>query len=79
MNLGRLSEFAIGVVIAAALAGNLGTLTRWVERQTAELLWSSRSSTWGSPRFWPEQDLKSNKANNLRERRSVIAKKSQSN
>ena len=55
MNLGKLSDFAIAVVITAAIAGNLDTLNRWVQVATAKVLWESRASAWGSPRFWPEQ------------------------
>jgi hypothetical protein len=54
MGLDKLSAFAASVVISAALAGNLQSFNRWVHLQTAKLLWESRSSAWGSPRFWPE-------------------------
>ncbi|MGE3975380.1 MAG: hypothetical protein AB7F59_12725 [Bdellovibrionales bacterium] len=52
MNLDKLTDFAIGVVIAAALSGNLPEFTKWVQIQTAKVLWASRSSTWGSPLFF---------------------------
>ncbi len=64
MNLGKLGDFAIAVVIAAAIAGNLDTLNRWVQVATAKVLWESRASAWGSPRFWPENKLKYNRINN---------------
>lgn len=54
MNLDKLTDFAIGVVIAAALSGNLPEFTKWVQIQTAKILWQSRSSNWGSPLFFKE-------------------------
>ncbi len=56
MNLDRIGQFAAGVIIAAALAGNLDRLNRWVYVATAKLLYESRTSTWGSPIFWPENE-----------------------
>ena len=60
MNFGPIIKFATGIVIAAAIAGNLDTLNRWVYVATAKLIWESRTATWGSP-HWPEHQLKSNK------------------
>lgn len=54
MNLDKLTSFAISVVLAAALAGNLDTLTRWVAVAQAKLLFESRTETWGSPTFFKE-------------------------
>lgn len=54
LNLSRLADFAIMVVIASAIAGNLNSFNRWVHKHTIELLWASRTATWGSPHFWPE-------------------------
>ena len=56
MSLDKISSFAITVVIMAAMAGNLDRLNRWVQVATAKVLWESRSSAWGSPRFWPERN-----------------------
>ena len=58
MNLDKLGQFAVGVVIAAAIAGNLDNLNRWVYVATAKLLYESRTSTWGSPIFWPENETR---------------------
>lgn len=58
MNLDKLTDFAIGIVIAAALSGNLPTFTKWVQIQTAKVLWESRSSTWGSPLFFEKSKNK---------------------
>ncbi len=60
MNFEPIIKFATGVVVAAAIAGNLDTLNRWVYVATAKLLWESRTATWGSP-HWPEYQFKSNK------------------
>lgn len=49
MSLDKLMDFAITVVILAALAGNLDSLTKWVHLQHAKLLYESRTSTWGTP------------------------------
>ena len=54
MNLDKLGQFAATVVIAAAVAGHLDLLNHWVQIATAKLVWESRTSTWGSPRFFPE-------------------------
>lgn len=54
MNLDKLGQFAATVVIAAAVAGHLDSLNRWVQIATAKLVWESRTSTWGSPIFLPE-------------------------
>ncbi len=60
MNFEPIIKFATGVVVAAAIAGNLDILNRWVYVATAKLLWESRTATWGSP-HWPEYQFKSNK------------------
>lgn len=60
MNFEPIVKFATGIVIAAAIAGNLDSLNRWVYAATAKLLWESRTATWGSP-HWPEHHFKSNK------------------
>lgn len=62
MNLDRISSFAITVVIMASMAGNLDRLNYWVQVATAKVLWESRASAWGSPQFWPEQDIKKHKS-----------------
>lgn len=52
MNFDKLTDFAITVVLTAALLGNLDSLTKWVYVQRAKLLYESRTSSWGSPRVW---------------------------
>lgn len=46
------SDFAITIVLAAALAGNLDKFTKWVYLARAKLLYESRTETWGSPDFF---------------------------
>ena len=54
MGFDKIGQLAVTVVIAAAIAGHLDSLNRWVQVATAKLVWESRTSTWGSPIFWPE-------------------------
>lgn len=61
MSLDKISSFAITVVIMAAIAGNLDRLNHWVQLATAKVLWESRASAWGSPRLWPDQNIKNYK------------------
>ncbi len=61
MNFEPIIKFATGVVFAAAIAGNLDTLNRWVYVATAKLLWESRTATWGSPHWHEHQFTKTQK------------------
>ncbi len=61
MNFEPIIKYATGVVIAAAIGGNLNTLNRWVYVATARLLWESRTETWGSP-HWRVNPIKTNGA-----------------
>lgn len=49
MNLEKLFEWVVVIVMGFALMGNLDTLTRWVYRAQAKLVYESRASNWGSP------------------------------
>ena len=42
------------IVIGAAAIGKLDTLQKWVWKSQAQLLYQSRSSTWGSPNVFRE-------------------------
>lgn len=53
MNLDKLLAWATGVVIAFAVTGQIETLQKWVWMAQAKVLYESRSSNWGSPRFFP--------------------------
>lgn len=52
MNLDKLFAWVIGVVVAFACAGKLDTLQAWIWRAQAKVIYESRTSTWGSPRFF---------------------------
>ena len=58
MNFDKLTDFAITMVLAAALAGNLDSFTKWVYVARAKLLYESRTETWGSPDFFARQSAK---------------------
>ncbi len=71
MSLDKISSFAITVVIIAAVAGNIDRLQNWVQVATAKVLWESRSSAWGSPRFWPDRDIKKSKTEKTKPKMEV--------
>lgn len=52
MSFDKLTDFAITIVLAAALAGNLDSFTKWVYLARAKLLYESRTENWGSPNFF---------------------------
>jgi hypothetical protein len=54
VGLDKLASFALTVVIMAAIAGNLDRLNLWVQSAMQKVLWESRASAWGSPKFFPE-------------------------
>lgn len=58
MNFDKIIPLIAAVVIAAAAAGKLDALTLWVYKAQAKLVYESRSSAWGSPRFFPEHSIK---------------------
>lgn len=55
MNFDKLTDFAITIVLAAALAGNLDSFARWVYMARAKILHESRTETWGSPNFFASE------------------------
>ena len=55
MSFDKIGQLAAGVVLAAAVAGHLDSLNRWVQVATAKIVWESRTATWGSPIFFPEK------------------------
>lgn len=57
MNLDRLMAWVVGVVMLFATTGNLDSLQKWIWRAQAKVVYESRSSSWGSPRFFPS-DMK---------------------
>lgn len=64
MNLEKLFVWAIRVVMAFSATGNLDVLQTWIWRAQAKLIYESRTSTWGSPRFFPEQSYKPKQVGN---------------
>lgn len=55
MNFEKLFNWIIGIVVSYALAGQLTDLNKWVYRAQAKLIYDSRASNWGSPRFFREK------------------------
>ena len=55
MNLDKLFSWIAGVVIACAAVGQLDALQNWVMRAQAKVIYESRTSNWGSPRFFDKQ------------------------
>lgn len=58
MNLDKLTDFAMGVVIVAALTGTLPIFNKWIHLQMAKILYESRTSTWGSPVFFQDHNTR---------------------
>lgn len=54
MNLDKLFSWIAGVVIAFAVIGKLDVLQTWIWRAQAKVVYQSRTSTWGSPRFFSQ-------------------------
>ena len=61
MGLGNLTNFAVSVVLAAALMGNLDRLQLWVIKAQAKLLYESRASNWGNPSIFKNNENKNRK------------------
>jgi len=61
MNFDKIIPLIAAIVIAAATVGKLDALTTWIYRAQAKLVYESRASAWGSPRFFPEHSIKTNK------------------
>ncbi len=59
MNLDKLFAWVVGIVIVFAAAGQLDVLQSWVWRAQAKVIYESRSSNWGSPKFFPTQKAES--------------------
>lgn len=59
MNLEKLITWIAGIVIAFSAAGKLDVLQAWIWRAQAKVVYESRSSNWGSPRFFPQQPIES--------------------
>ena len=49
MNLDKIFEWVIVIVIGFSITGNLDKLTHWIYKAQAKLMIESRTSSWGSP------------------------------
>lgn len=52
MNLDKLMAWVVAVVLLYATTGNIDQLQKWVWKSQAKAIYDSRSSNWGSPRFF---------------------------
>ncbi len=52
MNLDKLMVWVVGIVLLFAGTGNLDMLQKWVWKAQVKVIYESRSSAWGSPRFF---------------------------
>ena len=57
----KLMPLAVSVVLMAAATGNIDRLQMWVWKAQAKVIQESRTSNWGSPRFFPERQFRSQK------------------
>jgi hypothetical protein len=57
MNLDKLFSWIIGVVMIFAVTGKLNVLQAWIWRAQAKVICESRTSNWGSPRFFQESKV----------------------
>ncbi len=55
MNFDKPLTWIVGIAVAASLSGQLSKLQLLIWRAQAQVIRESRTSTWGSPRFFPEQ------------------------
>lgn len=58
MNFDKLIPFIMTIVIGAAAIGKVDALQRWVWKSQAKLLYQSRSSNWGNPSVFIENNKK---------------------
>ena len=52
MNLDKLMAWVVAVVLLFAGTGNIDVLQKWIWKAQVKVIYESRSSTWGSPRFF---------------------------
>lgn len=55
MNLDKLMAWVVAVVLVFASTGNIDTFQKWVWKAQAKVICESRSSSWGSPRFFSHE------------------------
>lgn len=52
MNIDKLATWGMGIIIAAALTGQLDRLQLLIWKAQSKVIYESRTETWGSPRFF---------------------------
>ncbi len=57
MNLDKFFAWVVGVVLVFAASGRLDVLQSWIWQAQAKVIYESRSSNWGSPRFFNKTEL----------------------
>ena len=67
MNLEKLFTWVTAVVIAFAATGRLDVLQNWIWRAQAKVIYESRTSTWGSPRFFAHPPKSNNPKENQKQ------------
>lgn len=55
MNFDKAAIWIAGIVLAAAASGQLPKLQLMIWKAQAQVIQESRTSTWGSPRFFPNK------------------------
>ncbi len=55
MNFSKLTAAIAAIVMGFALTGQLPKLQLWIWKAQAKIVYESRTSSWGSPRFFPNQ------------------------
>lgn len=55
MNFDKALTWIVGIVMIAAATGQLPKLQLLIWKAQARMVHESRSSTWGSPRFFPNR------------------------
>lgn len=66
MNLDKLFDWVIVIVIGFATAGHLDTLTNWVYRAQAKLIYEIRASNWGNPSVFKNNNTKISSSKSLK-------------
>jgi hypothetical protein len=60
VNLDQMFSWIVGIVIFFTAAGKIDVLQKWIWQAQAKVIYESRSSNWGSPRFFPQQSKNEN-------------------
>lgn len=61
MNLDKMFVWITAIVIAFAAAGKLAVLQNWIWQAQAKVIYESRTSTWGRPRFFRRHEVIQNR------------------